>query len=221
MNTNKRTAMMIRWLLYCVGMLLLAVGLTMNTKIGLGVSPIISVAYVFSQILDMSFGDTTLALYCLFIVIQLFLHTRDRWPTDLLQIVVSVIFSRVLNLFEVWIPYDGANHSLAVNLLLLAIGIVITGVGVSLTVNMRLAPNPGDGIVHALAEKVGKEQGVMKNIFDVGCVAISVTIGMVAAGELVGVGIGTIIAMIGIGRVISLTNRLAKQKMCDLAGIAA
>ena len=40
-----------RWGCYIVGMLVLALGLTLNTKTGLVVSPIVSVAYCVSQIL--------------------------------------------------------------------------------------------------------------------------------------------------------------------------
>ena len=39
-----------RWVLYLLGMLVLALGLTLNTKAGLGVSPIISIAFAVSEI---------------------------------------------------------------------------------------------------------------------------------------------------------------------------
>ena len=54
-------------------------GLTLNTKAGLGVSPIISVSYSISQITGMNFGNTTMGLYCVFVVVELILHfIRDR-----------------------------------------------------------------------------------------------------------------------------------------------
>ena len=40
-----------RVLFYAIGLLVLALGLTLNTKTGLGVSPIISVAYSVATIL--------------------------------------------------------------------------------------------------------------------------------------------------------------------------
>lgn len=63
-----------RVLFYAVGLLVLALGLTLNTKTGLGVSPIISVAYSISQIFDHNFGNMTLALYSVFVVIEMILH---------------------------------------------------------------------------------------------------------------------------------------------------
>ena len=59
---------------YLLGLLVLALGLTLNTKTGLGVSPIISVAYSISVISGHNFGNMTLALYSIFVVIQICLH---------------------------------------------------------------------------------------------------------------------------------------------------
>lgn len=56
-----------RTVFYIAGLLILALGLTLNTKAGLGVSPIISVPYTFSQIFDFNFGNATLVFYCIFV----------------------------------------------------------------------------------------------------------------------------------------------------------
>ena len=58
-----------RVLFYLAGLLILAVGLTLNTKAGLGVSPIISVSYSTSVILGQNFGNMTFVLYGIFVVI--------------------------------------------------------------------------------------------------------------------------------------------------------
>ena len=208
-----------RWLLYLAGMLVLALGLTLNTKTGLGVSPIISVAFSVSEIWGLNFGDMTFLLYTLFVVGQLVLRGRDRRLTDLLQLPLSLVFSRVLNLYSALIPYEAAEHSFALNFALLLAAIFFTGAGAAITVNMRLVPNPGDGIVVAVADKLGRGQGFGKNVFDLGCVAVTCVLSLLAAGKIVGVGVGTVAAMIGVGRAIALVNYLGKQKMCLAAGL--
>lgn len=210
-----------RWLIYGLGMAVLALGITLNTKTGLGVSPIISVAYSVSQIFSLNFGDMTFLLYALFVVVQLFLRDRSERIATLLQIAVSLVFSRLLNLFDALIPYAGANHSIASNLALLAAAIFLTGLGVAMTVNMRLVPNPGDGIVQAIAEKIGRDQGFTKNIFDVGCVCATAAVGLCCCRRIVGIGIGTIAAMVGVGRAIALVNHFYQEKMLAAAGLAA
>ena len=53
---NKK--MVNRIIIYVAGLLVLALGMILNTKAGLGVSPIISVSYSISQINGFNFGNT-------------------------------------------------------------------------------------------------------------------------------------------------------------------
>ena len=66
----------LRILVYVVGMFMLALGLTLNTKANLGVSPIISVPYSISQITGLNFGDLTFVVYAIFVVVQIIIHIR-------------------------------------------------------------------------------------------------------------------------------------------------
>lgn len=53
---NKK--MINRIIIYVAGLLVLALGIILNTKAGFGVSPIISVSYSISQINGFNFGNT-------------------------------------------------------------------------------------------------------------------------------------------------------------------
>ena len=150
---------------------------------------------------------------------QFWIRGKDRRMSDLLQIPLSLVFSRVLNLYSALIPYEAAEHGFGMNLLLLLAAILFTGAGAAITVNMRLVPNPGDGIVAAVADKIGRDQGFAKNLFDVGCVAVTCVLGLLASGGIVGIGIGTVAAMIGVGRSIFMVNWLGKERMCRAAGL--
>ena len=208
-----------RWTFYILGMLVLALGLTLNTKAGLGVSPIISIAYAVSEIWGMNFGDMTFLLYAAFVAGQFALRGKNSRLTDLLQLPLSLVFSRVLNLYSALIPYEAAEHGMGLNFLVLLLAIFLTGAGAAITVNMKLVPNPGDGIVAAVGEKIGRDQGFAKNMFDLACVAVTCILGLLAAGRIAGIGIGTVVSMIGVGRSIALVNYLGKQKMCLAAGL--
>ena len=208
-----------RWIIYIIGMLILAMGLTLNTKAGLGVSPIISLSYAVSELWHFNFGDMTFILYSIFVVGELILHRGRRLFSDLCQLPLSLIFSRVLNLYAALIPYQAAEEPFWKNFLLLLLAIVCTGIGAAVTVNMKLVPNPGDGIVAAVGEAIHREQGIAKNLFDVCCVVSTCVLGLVVSGHIVGVGVGTIAAMILVGRVISLVNHLAREKMRAAAGL--
>lgn len=208
-----------RWLIYVLGCVCLAMGLALNTKAGLGVSPILSVSYSASVIWGWSLGNTTLVTYCVLILGQFVIRGENRRWRDLLQLPFSLIFSRVLDVLNGFIVYDASVHSLAENLGVLAAATVLTGIGAAVMVNMDLISHPGDAIVQALAQRMGKEQGVAKNIFDVCCVIFTACMTLVCAGEVVGISLGTVIAMVCIGRVVSLVNHLGREKMCRAAGL--
>lgn len=244
---NMKRSTCYRVLFYITGLLVLALGLTLNTKTGLGVSPIISVAYSTSVIVNQNFGNATLALYSLFVIIELILHLirERRYETasgggvlahagktdrkliflmDILQIPLSLVFTRFLNLFSTWIPdlYSGSTGSageMVFRITVLIIAIILTGIGAAMSLNMLIVPNPGDGIVQAIADTVQKSVGFTKNCFDIFNISITVLLSLAASGHLIGIGVGTILAMIGVGRTIAFFNHLTYDKVNQLAGI--
>lgn len=206
-----------RWGFYLLGMVLLALGLTLNTKTGLGASAIVSVPFTVSQATGWNFGDLTLVVYSLFVVAQFIIKGKNRQWLDVLQIPLSIVFTRFMNLFEGVIPYKSGN--LPADLVLLVVAIIFTGIGAAMTVAMQLIPNPGDGIVGTIARITGKELGFCKNCFDLGCVSLSLIIGLCFGNVLLGVGLGTLISMVGVGRAIAGFNYLCKRPLLEITGM--
>ena len=94
-----------RVLYYLFGMVLLAIGITLNTKTALGVSPLISIGYAVSQVAGLNFGNMTFVVYAAFVVIQFLLRRRNaRWK-DALQLLVALLFSQLLNVFDLVLAY--------------------------------------------------------------------------------------------------------------------
>ena len=102
---DKRTR---RFIVYAIGMLVLALGLTLNIKANRGVSPIISVPSSISQITGYNFGDLTFVVYAIFVVVQIGIHVKlkknNKIVSDVLQLPLSLVFTRLLNIFSVYIP---------------------------------------------------------------------------------------------------------------------
>ena len=101
---------------------------------------------------------------------------------DLLQLPLSLIFTRFMNLFSAWIPAPADNFLL--QLIFLLFGITLTGIGAAISLNMRIIPNPGDGIVQAIADCIHKPVGFTKNCFDLCNICITITISLLFAGHL-------------------------------------
>lgn len=213
--------MVCRVLFYIGGMLLLALGITLNTRTNLGVSPIISVAFCVSRIIQTDVGDMTLLWYTIFVFIEMICHIgMKRYRAiglDILQIPLSIIFTRFMNLFSSLIPDMTGN--LVSRVIWLAFAIVLTGLGIVFTLNMRLIPNPGDGIVQALSDCSGKKVSLVKNLLDATCVATTILIGFIFSGGLIGIGIGTVLAVIFVGRVVAVGNYLFKNQITKMSGV--
>lgn len=216
-----KRAWFFRVFFYIIGLLVLALGITLNTKTNMGVSPLISVAFCVASLLEENVGDVTLIWYIVFVAVEIICHIGlKRYRTilaDILQIPLSIVFTRFMNLFSDVIP--DMTGSVVTRGIFLVIAIALTGVGIGLTLNVRLIPNPGDGIVQALSDCCGRKVSTVKNMLDAFCVLITVVISMIFAGRLIGIGIGTILAVIFVGRAVAVFNYFCKDTVSKLSGL--
>lgn len=230
LRMKSRNKLIIRWVFYLLGLLILALGIMLNTKTNLGVSPIISVPYSISHIIGFNFANMTMIVYFIFVLIEMIMHTvwylTDRKEAkylgmyiirDALQIPVSIVFTRFLNVFSALIP--SVHNNIVLQIVVLLLAVLLTGIGAAMSLNMRIIPNPGDGIVQAISDttrlkgRTGKGVGFCKNCFDIFNVCTTFLIGLFTGHILLGLGLGTILAMIGVGRVIAVFNKLFKERM--------
>ena len=218
MQQSKTKQLATRWVIYLVGMFVLVAGITLNTKTGLGAAAIVSVAHTISLCTGFTLGNISLVTYVLFIAAQFVLKGSKRNWLDLLQLVVSVVFTRVMDFMKAAVTYQ-SGQSLVSDLLLLVLAIVLTGTGAAMVLSMELIPNPADGIVNALSMRSGKEVGICKSCFDIVNVAASFPIGLFNGNALMGIGIGTVISMLCIGRYISIFNKFFRHKLRAAAGL--
>ena len=205
--------LVLRVSVYLAAMAVLAFGITLNAETGLGVSPIVSVAYSVSEASGLSFADMTFVLYAIFVIAEIVIHSRmgrgkRAVLMDILQLPLSLVFTRFMKLFQYLLP-DIPSFTMPMRLIFLLIAIAATGTGAAATLSMRIIPNPGDGIVQALSDLSGKPVGLVKNIFDGINASIALIIATVFLHNTGGVGIGTVIAFIGVGRVVALYNATA------------
>ena len=242
-----RPAVIIRLLFYAAAMNILALGLTLNTKTGLGVSAIVSISFAASEIWHLNFGDSTLVLYVILVLIQLVFHSlffrrqireagadevsavyarrREILFKDVLEIPMSILFTRFLNLFAAVLPDVLSGEagsfaaSLAGRLLILALAVSLTGIGAAMSLNMRLVPSAGDGVVQGAADFAARPVGLMKNCVDASCVVTAAALGLLADGRIVGIGVGTLCSMLFVGRVIAVFNRFFFAGMTAAAGV--
>ena len=192
-----------RVLLYVFSLVVLALGITLNTKTQLGVSCIVSVPYCVSQLLALPLGLTTFVYYLLLIGLQKLLLRGDFHPLQYLQIIASLLTSLFIQGWDMLLPLFSP---LWLRIAALVLGIVITALGASLSLALDIVPNPADGLAHAVGKTLNRDVGLGKNLIDLASIAISLALGLLFAGRVLGIGPGTICAMLLTGRVMAVVH---------------
>lgn len=100
MENSKNNCWFYRILIYSIGLVVLSIGITLNTKSGLGVSPIISIPFSISSIFNLNFATMTFVVYTMFVIIQFIIKGKNRQWIDILQIPFSLLFSVLINFFN-------------------------------------------------------------------------------------------------------------------------
>ena len=205
-----------RFAIYAVGVAVLAMGASLGTKTGLGISPINAIPFALNSAFGVPFSVAVFGFYMVLIAVEFLLRGKHRRWRDLLQLPFSVVFSSLLGLFEnvLQVP-DALWQRLAV----LTASILLLGLGVALIVNMRIAPNPADGLADTIGWKLKRDMGLGKNILDFCCVTVAFLIDVVFGTLWTSIGVATVISSIFIGRAVYLFNRLLQTKILRLAGL--
>ena len=190
-----------RIIIYCIGIIILACGITMNTKTNLGVSPVISVPYNITQVLGLPLGLPVFVYYAFLIFLQYVLLPKEFTFKKFLQIICALLTSACVQFFDIVLP---TTQIWPLRILMLAVAILLTGLGMCITVGMDIVPNPADGLASDIGKKIGKDMGLGKNILDAVSIVAAILIGLVCRGSLLGIGIGTVIAVIFTGRTVAL-----------------
>lgn len=216
MKKSTPAQFVIRVLIYCFALLLMAVGVALSVNSNLGVSPVNSLPYVVSQILNVQMGSCVTVIFCFYILLQVLLLRKEFQPVQLLQIVFSTIFGYFVD-FAKRVVGDFAIPTYFGQLTMLAMSIVLIALGVLLYMDVQLVPMPMEGLSSTIAKKINKPFPTMKMAIDCLVVLIGVVLSFVFLGKLDGIREGTIITAILVGKLIAILKKPISpvvQKIC-------
>lgn len=210
-----------RIFVYLAGLLVLSFGTVLYTKVNLGVYPVNIVPYTISKLCNMDISNVTLIMFACFCIVELIIRLCQKEfkeiPFIILQFPLGMVFTLTLAIYDKWIPeagqYAGTFYgTVFFRTIILFVAIVCMGVGIVLSVEPKLIPNPTDGMAYVIADAVGWNMGTVKNILDLACVGISCLICLIFHSRFIGIGLGTIFSMLLVGRVVAFTNKYVKGR---------
>lgn len=212
-----KTEILKRYVLLVIGLFFSAIGVAVTKRGDLGVSPISSVANVVAERFSFfTLGNWLIVWNCVLIVGQIILLRKRFNPVQLLQIPLSFLFGWFTD-FGVWcasfIPVD----IYPVRLLMVMVGTVILGFGITLCVIANVVMNSGEAFVKAVSDTIHKNFGNVKIAFDISCVIMAVILSLIFFDfKIVGTREGTVIAALCTGLVVKFFSKLLHDPAAKL-----
>ena len=200
-----------RVLIYFLGLIILCVGVVLNTKTNLGVAAINAIPYVVSKSTSFSLGSCVFVLYLVFVAMQFLINKKVDFLT-VLQLPVSLLFGRMVDIVNIHILKFEAQ-SIFSGLAMLIIAILLVSLGTTLVVSQNLVPNAPDGMVNALGNLFDKPFGYIKVRFDIICVGLALIVSYLMTGRIVGLGLGTLVSMLMTCNVCSFFKKLLNNNL--------
>ena len=192
-----------RYILFIISLFFSALGVAFTKHGELGVSPISSVANVMSyKFPSLSLGTWLIIWNCMLIVGQIFILRRKFQLIQLLQIPLSFVFGWFTD-FGMWLMSFIPANSYLVRIIMVVIGILVLGFGISLSVIADVIMNSGEAFVKAVSDTLDKDFGNVKIAFDVFYVIIAIALSLLFFDfTVVGTREGTIISALFTGIVV-------------------
>ena len=185
--------------IYLVGLVILAFGITLAVNSNLGVSPVTSLPYVVSQVLNVTLGTCTIIVYTCYIFLQMLIHGRKFQPALLLQLVFSTLFGYLVDATKL-ILGDCIPATYFGQLAMLGASIVLIAFSLVLYIDVKIAPMPPEGLVTCIADKLGKPFPKIKTLFDCASVLVGLFLCCLFLGKIVGIREGTIVTALLVGK---------------------
>lgn len=196
-----------RYILFIIGLFVMAIGITLMVKAQLGTSPISSMPYVLSlKFTSISLGGFTILWNLTLILLQVLVLGKGFQPFQLLQIPLSLLFGVFVDFSKYILSGITSNNYISCAFILF-LGCFVLALGVSFTVLADVIMNSGEALVKAISIRTGKDFGFIKVIFDISLVVISIIISLIFFHKVVGVREGTIIAAVISGFIIRFYNK--------------
>ncbi len=210
----RKTEIAKRYILFIVSLFFAALGVAFTKHGELGVSPISSVANIMSYKFDsLSLGTWLIIYNCVLIVGQIAILRKEFEPIQLLQVPLSFLFGWFTDL-GMWIVSFIPVNSYPLRLTMVIVGGVILGFGITLSVIANVIMNAGEAFVKAVSDKIRKEFGNVKIVFDILNVVLALALSLVFFNfTIVGTREGTIISALLTGGVVKFFSKKLKTPL--------
>lgn len=195
-----------RYVMLCIGLMIMAFGVAFSIYANLGTSPISCPPYVASMLCPVTVGEATIIMHCIFIVIQIALLRKDYDLIQLMQLPVAFLFGYMTD-FACWCIADIPCSNYFMQVVWCLIGIVLVGIGVSFEVVSGVVTLAGEGLVLAICKAFKTRFDITKVSVDTFLVALAALVSLIWLDGIYGVREGTLAAALAVGVIAQWCNK--------------
>ena len=196
-----------RILIYALGLFFMAVGVAFSVNSSLEVSPVNSLPYVISLILNTDMGICVTSVFSIYVLVQIIIKRSQFRLIDLTQLLFSALFGYFVD-FAKWIVGDFILPGYIGQMTLLIISMLFVAVGLSLYLGVKLVNMPMEGMTLAISQCFPLIPfHKVKIIVDCSAVAVGITLSFLFLGRLQGIREGTVLSALLTGRLLPLAQK--------------
>ena len=201
-----------RSIILLIGIFFVALGVAFTRHASLGVTPISCIANVLSlRFTSVTFGTWVFVSYFIFITMQFLILRKDFKPYQFFQLPLSFLCGYFTDL-GLYIAGFIPNTKYYEELILVLLGGIILGAGITISVMADLILNPGEAIIKVISDVSKKDFGSTKIAFDIFCVITGVILSLVLfRGKVMGIREGTLISAIFVGLVVKFMKKILEK----------
>lgn len=201
-----------RYFVFALSMFVMGFGMAMTTYPNVGTGAMNSLPYEVSIYTFLTVGQAAFALHIIFMAMQYLMTPREvrntarNFMTLGMQVVTAFLTSVSIDIGMITLRwyYGPEMEGYAARLAMVVAGILLMSVSMAAQLIVSVSFQPAGSFVKVLAEKVGKDFGLIKLLVDIGIVILAVAYGLWASGftRVISVREGTIIAAVMYGPVV-------------------
>lgn len=197
---------------YCIGLFIMTLGISMSVKSDFGVSPVSSILYTITCITGMEMGKATILFHVGLIVLQIIILRKDFKIKKLLQVFVGIVFGYFTTFSNYLFSFLPDVDSIFVRIVLMLGSTVFIAVGIFFYLPADIVPLAGEGAMQAISEKSNIAFNKVKIGFDVSMVSVSLISCIVVLKAFGSVGMGTVVAAVLVGTVLGVVTKMFGAK---------
>lgn len=202
-----------RYCIFLIGLTFMALGIVLIIKSALGTSPISSVPYILSLEFPFTVGEFNFVFSTLMFLLQPVILGKRFERVQILQVPMTFIFCAFIDFF-MYIFAGLVPQAYYQHLIVLLLGCLSMGIGVTCELLGRVVMLPGEGLVYAIVTRWKLDFGRTKVIFDWSLVAVAALLSLYYFGEIYGIREGTLISALSTGILVKFfMNTLLKIRI--------